>query len=261
MLQDRGVLPKEEGDVVREKAMHEETFQSSWLRKEEGKEERRRRTRRGRNDGCQKKVLPSLFPLRPLIFSVRGKGSESCGNSWEDLLGDSCGLSDCGSEASSGVLVATDVRVSASSTGVVMSESFGFGLCLGSCEAAVFSFSRQRRAVCVENQENMSYEGTPLTAPQASRRKIMPPTLQQSSQSSIEATHWQAEVEDQESGSYEKEFEGEHRWAARERTVIARMEQDLNKNDCMRVAIKELESLLGPEDSEVNLRKILKCAR
>ena len=39
----------------------------------------------------------------------------------------------------------------------------------------------------------------------------MPPTPQQSSQSSIEATQWRAEVEDRESGSYEKEFEGEHR--------------------------------------------------
>ena len=61
MLQDRGVLPKEEGDVVSEKAMHEETFQSSWLREEEGKEERRRRTRRGRNGGCQKKVYQACF--------------------------------------------------------------------------------------------------------------------------------------------------------------------------------------------------------
>ena len=91
-------------------------------------------------------------------------------------------------------LFATDVRVSASSTGVVMSESLGFGLSLGSCGTAVFSFSRQRRAVCVENQEHMSYEGTPLTAPQASRRKIVPPTPQQSSQSSIDATQRQAEV-------------------------------------------------------------------
>ena len=33
-LQDRGVLPKEEGDVVREnKAMHEEHFLSCWLKK------------------------------------------------------------------------------------------------------------------------------------------------------------------------------------------------------------------------------------
>ena len=45
MLQDRGALPKEEGDVVREyKAMHEENFLSSWLRKDvDGKEERRKK--------------------------------------------------------------------------------------------------------------------------------------------------------------------------------------------------------------------------
>ena len=44
MLQDRGELPKEEGDVVREyKAMHEEDFQSSWLREDvEGIKERRK---------------------------------------------------------------------------------------------------------------------------------------------------------------------------------------------------------------------------
>ena len=42
---DRGALPKEEGDVVREyKAMHEEHFVSSWLREGvEDKEERRRK--------------------------------------------------------------------------------------------------------------------------------------------------------------------------------------------------------------------------
>ena len=33
MLQDRGVLPEEEGDVITEyQAMHEENFLSSWLR-------------------------------------------------------------------------------------------------------------------------------------------------------------------------------------------------------------------------------------
>ena len=33
MLQDRGALPKEEGDVVREyKATHEDNFLSGWLR-------------------------------------------------------------------------------------------------------------------------------------------------------------------------------------------------------------------------------------
>ena len=56
-------------------------------------------------------------------------------------------------------------------------------------------------------------------------------------------------------------FEGEHRWSARDRTVIARMEQYLNENDNMRVEIEELEFLLGPEDSEVDLRQILRNAR
>ena len=38
-LQDRGALPEEEGDMVREyKAMHEENFLSSWLKEDvEGK--------------------------------------------------------------------------------------------------------------------------------------------------------------------------------------------------------------------------------
>ena len=57
------------------------------------------------------------------------------------------------------------------------------------------------------------------------------------------------------------EFEGEHRWSARDRTVIARMEQYLNENDNIRVEIEELEFLLGPEDSEVDLRQILRYAR
>ena len=72
---------------------------------------------------------------------------------------------------------------------------------------------------------------------------------------------WQTEVEDKESSSYEKEFEGEHRWNARDRTVIARMEQHPNKSDSIKVEIEELESLLGPEDLEVDLRQILMYAR
>ena len=39
------------------------------------------------------------------------------------------------------------------------------------------------------------------------------------------------------------------------------MEQYLNQSDSMRVEIEELESLLGPEDSEVDLRQILRYAR
>ena len=47
-LQDRGALPREEGDVVREyKAVYEENFLSSWLREDlVRKEERGRETRK-----------------------------------------------------------------------------------------------------------------------------------------------------------------------------------------------------------------------
>ena len=127
-------------------------------------------------------------------------------------------------------------------------------------EPQSFSFSRKRRAVCVENQENMSCEGTRVKAPLPSSRKIMPPTPQQGSQSPIEAMQWQTEVEDKEGGSYEKEFEGEHRWTACHKRVIARTEQYLSKSDSMRVEIEELESLLGPEDSEEDLSQILRYA-
>ena len=99
--------------------------------------------------------------------------------------------------------VVTDVLASPFSAVVVMSEAVLLDSDREVVEPHSFSFSRKRGAVCVENQENMSYEGRPVKAPPASRRKIMPPTPQQSSQSSIEAVQWQTEVEDQESGSHE----------------------------------------------------------
>ena len=102
--------------------------------------------------------------------------------------------------------VVSDVLVSPSYAVVVMSEAS-----LSDSDWEIVepqsSFSPESgRVVWVENQGNMSYEGTPVKAPPASRRKIMPPT-QQSSQSSIEATQWQTEVEDHENGSCLKEFE------------------------------------------------------
>ena len=38
------------------------------------------------------------------------------------------------------------------------------------------------------------------------------------------------------------------------------MESFLNKKDCLKLNIEELELLMGPEDSEVNLRYILMFA-
>ena len=58
-----------------------------------------------------------MFPLR------LGEDSESCRNSWGDLLGDSCGLSDCASEALAGAPVVTDVSVFPFSAVAVMSEA------------------------------------------------------------------------------------------------------------------------------------------
>ena len=95
-------------------------------------------------------------------------------------------------------------------------------------------------------EEEMSYEGTPVKAPPTTRRRMTPPTPQQSSQSWNEDTQWQTEMEVQGSS-----------WSARERTVVARMEKYLNDSDCMKLEIEELELLLGPEDSEFNLRYIL----
>ena len=98
----------------------------------------------------------------------------------------------------------------------------------------------------------MSCERTPVKAPPASRRNIVPPTPQQSSHSSIEAMQWPIEMEDQENGSCEKEFEGQHRWNARDRTVIAKLEQYLKKSDSIKVEIEELKSksVANPEVCE-----------
>ena len=107
----------------------------------------------------------------------------------------------------------------------------------------------------------MNYDGTPVKAPPGSRRKIMSPTSQESLQPSIEAMQLQMEVEDQENCCCGMEYGGEHLWTARDRVVFVRMEQHLNENDSMKVEIEELELLCGPEESEVDLRYILRYAR
>ena len=66
----------------------------------------------------------------------------------------------------------TDVPVSPSSSVAVMSE-------------ALLSDSGWEIVELGEIQEDMNYDGTPVKAPPTSRRKIMPPTPQQSLQSSI----------------------------------------------------------------------------
>ena len=74
-----------------------------------------------------------------------------------------------------------------------------------------FSFS-QRALGCVVRriEEEMNYEGTPVKAPLATRRRMMPFTPRQCSHPLIEEMQLQAEMEAH--GSI---------WSARGRTVIA----------------------------------------
>ena len=65
------------------------------------------------------------------------------------------------------------------------------------------------------------------------------------------------EVEAQELGACSKTIEGDHRRTARDRTIIAKMDQYLHESDNMKVETEELELLLGPEESLVDLRCLL----
>ena len=61
-----------------------------------------------------------------------------------------------------------------------------------------------------------------------------------------------------EQGIYEEEGRG---WNARERTIIARTSQFLERSHSVKARFEELQDLLGPEDVDVDLRRILKDAR
>ena len=98
---------------------------------------------------CVNPVLSETFD----IFSQEDV-SESGRNSWSDLFGDSCGLSDCVSVALSGVPVVIDVPVSPSSAVAVMSEALTSDSDWEIVEPQS-SFSRKRSIVWVENQETI----------------------------------------------------------------------------------------------------------
>ena len=115
-------------------------------------------------------------------------------------------------------------------------------------EPRSFSFSKRRAHCCTDTQDEMRYEGSPVKAPPLSRRRMTPPTPMQNSYSPLE----------REQGSYEEEGRG---WNARERTLIARTKQFLERSFTVKVQVEALEALLGPEDVDVDLRRILKEAR
>ena len=53
-------------------------------------------------------------------------------------------------------------------------------------------------------------------------------------------------------GRYEEEGRG---WNARERTIIARTKQHLERSSSVKVQVEEFEALLGPEDVDVDLKR------
>ena len=59
-------------------------------------------------------------------------------------------------------------------------------------------------------------------------------------------------------GRYEEEGKG---WNVRERTNIARTKQNLERSFSVKLQVEAFEDLLGPDDVDVDLRRILKEAR
>ena len=84
-----------------------------------------------------------------------------------------------------------------------------------------FSFSKKRNFACVEEQQDMNYEGTLVMDLLALKRRMRTQLPQQSSLSSME--------------------EG-RRWSAQERTAVAKMEQYVNNSDCITLEIDEVEA-------------------
>ena len=68
MLEDRGALPEEEGDLIREyRAMHEATFISSWLEEDVVGKAKKWRTRAG-------KPKKNEAEVRKVRWREKGKG-------------------------------------------------------------------------------------------------------------------------------------------------------------------------------------------
>ena len=113
-------------------------------------------------------------------------------------------------------------------------------------ELQSFSFSKKRAHSWTVPQEEMRYGSSSAEAFPPSRRRMMQLTPVHRSHSLYEERQRQIEVEDQ-------------IWSARDRTIIAQIEQYLEESCRMKVEVEELESLLGPEDLEMNFRRISKA--
>ena len=106
-----------------------------------------------------------------------------------------------------------------------------------------------KRAHCgTDTQEEMRCEGLLVKAHPLSRRRMTPPAPMQNSYTFFVRDH----------GRCEEEGRG---WNARERTIIVKIKQYLERSFSVMVQVEAVEDLLLPYDVDVDLRRILKEAR
>ena len=177
---------------------------------------------------------------------------ESCGNvSWVDPLEKLENWCKCEPDSCAHVRVVLAVTAVPVSPSSVVTEFCEVSSCCSDWEEVFpqsFAFSKKRALCCTGTQEQVRYEGSQGKASPMARRRMILPTPLHNSCASFEG----------EQGSYEVEGRG---WSAKERTITARTKQYLEKSFCVKVEVEELESLLGPDDSGVDFRRIFREAR
>ena len=92
-------------------------------------------------------------------------------------------------------------------------------------EPQSFSLSKNCAHCCTDTQEETRYEGSPVKALPLPRRRMTPPTPMQNSYTSFE----------REQGSYE---EARREWNARERTIIPRTKQSLERSYSVKMRVE-----------------------
>ena len=260
-------LPNEECDAVREyKAMHEEDFWSNWLREDERSEEerkakaeskeeekgekRKREEEKEENETATgKRRCDGFVSVAAFEVLSQGRDLENCGHiSWEDLLEEPEDLS--GREPVSGELVrVVPVSLRLWSPSCVMFPLVTLieillnrGPFLSPKTCSLYS--------CAGRDEVRRLTGESVSAfKKKDERRMTPPTPVQNSYTSFVRDH----------GRHEVEGRG---WNARERTIIARTKQFLERSHCVKVQVEAFRRPVGSQKMLMwNFRRILKEAR
>ena len=214
----------------------------------ENDEERRGEKGRREENGTVsvKRRCDGFVSVEAFDISSQGRDLESCGDlSWGDLLEKPEDLSDGEPDSRVDVLVVpdvTDVLVCPSSVVTEFCDSFFCCKEWEFVELQSFSFSKKRAHTSAVTQEEVRYEGSSVKVPPLFRRRKMPPTPLQNSYSSFGEEQEHIEVEGQ-------------MWSAKDRTIIAKTKPYLEESKSLEVEIEELESLLGPDYTDVGFRR------